>query len=618
MKIPSILLLAALLLPGGAPAQSPKKPQAAAGLLFPPEALIKAQAELGLSDSQTAAIRGAAEAALPEFREKQRVAEERAQALRAALQAEPPDESVARSSLAALLDAERAVKELEFSVLFAARMTLSAEQRTKARALASRAAPATAETSGEAEQRVGAKLQRLQTLIEQLERDGRPPREHEAKVLQLRELVRVRDVAAAEKLIDELLEALGPQKSGANLPPARLDQRHFTRVLAKALAEENLEAVRAAAGAAREALGAAAGEPEVPDEFRPVPTDGRMLTRAEAQRGFAAHFDRMEKMRWWKVGVDPATLSAPLRAPASVITGQVAAFRAQLDGAERGLAMAREAADFLMWAQQEAGSGVFPFPAARGTSEARAMQAATAFLKKAEQAGQLDRVVRRGWAFEDLGDGGLQFDNGECGVAMFELYEVTKDPRHLASARQAADWALARPLCTNWNYNSFSVHLLAKAHAVTGDAKYLTAALHKARLGVIPGQLTDGPQAGRWMDAHNARPAYHYIMLRALTQLAAVLPPTHAERAEILRALSLGLKTRNAEILTRGVMNKDKAMEALLLVSRVFAQDAEILRATQSSDALRAIGVLVSEEARRGRVPLGPGEWGQFLESIAD
>jgi hypothetical protein len=292
----------------------------------------------------------------------------------------------------------------------------------------------------------------------------------------------------------------------------------------------------------------------------------------------------------------------------------VAAVRAHLDGAARSLAMANEAAEFLLWAQQQAGAGLFPFPTARGASDARAMQVAARFFKVAEKAGQLDSVVRNGWAIEDLGDGGLQFDNGECGVAMFELHEITKDGRHLDSARRAADWALSRPLCSNWNYNSFSVHLLAKAFAVTGETRYLDTAVRKACLGVIPGQLVDGPHAGRWMDRHNARPAYHYIMLRAIAQLAAVMPRNHVDRPEIVRALSLGLRTRNAEVVTLGVMNKD--IEALLLVNQAFKDDDAFLHDTQSREALHTLALLVSAEAHRGKDPLSPGAWGRFLEHI--
>jgi len=384
--------------------------------------------------------------------------------------------------------------------------------------------------------------------------------------------------------------------------------------LARALASNDLPAVRAAVAEARAALGEKAGVPEVPDSYQAVPLDAQLLSPEEARKGFAPYFAAVERRRGWRVGNDPAKMSAPLRVPASVLTGYLAGRRAGLPGAERGLERAKEAADFLLWAQAQAGSGGFPFPAARGTSKARAMEAAAKLLDRVEKAGQFGRVVRNGWLFDDLGDGGLQFDNGECGLAVFELYEATKDPCYLDSARRAADWARAQPLCPNWNYNSFSVELLAKAFAVTGDAAYLNAAVQKARLGVIPGQLSDGPRAGRWVDPHNARPAYHYIMMRALARLAGVLPEGHAARADVVHALRLGLRTRNEEILAHGVMTRDKAFEALLLANRVFARDEAFLKETRSAEALRAVCVLISAEARRKKTPLSPGEWGLFLE----
>ena len=393
--------------------------------------------------------------------------------------------------------------------------------------------------------------------------------------------------------------------------------RSPTAELERALAEDNLDAVRSAVAKGREALGKQAGEPEVADKFQRAPATQRLLSKAEARRGFTEQFATLERLRWWKKGVDPTTLTAPLRGPASVIVGNVAAVRAGLDGAERSLAMAKDAADFLMWAQEQAGSGGYPFPAARGTSSARAMEVATRFINNAEKAGKLDAIVRNGWAFDDAGDGGLQFDNGECGAAILDLYAITKDNRYCDSARKAADWAASRPLCPNWNYNSFSVFLLAKMFSVTHETKYLEAALHKAQLGVIPGQLTDGPHAGRWTDPHNARPAYHYIMMRALAQLAAVIPPDHVARPEIVNALAIGLKTRNAEMIERGVMTKDHALESLLLVSRVFQNEPAFLRDTRTTEALDAIGRLVSEEALRGKQPVSPGAWGLFLEFVA-
>lgn len=42
--------------------------------------------------------------------------------------------------------------------------------------------------------------------------------------------------------------------------------------------------------------------------FRTVPMDGKRLTRAEAVRGFTPHF-AIDKLRWWKVRVDPMTIT---------------------------------------------------------------------------------------------------------------------------------------------------------------------------------------------------------------------------------------------------------------------------------------------------------------------
>jgi hypothetical protein len=199
---------------------------------------------------------------------------------------------------------------------------------------------------------------------------------------------------------------------------------------------------------------------------------------------------------------------------------------------------------------------------------------------------------------------------------VLELYEITKDKRYLDAAKRASDWALTRPLVSNWNYNSFSVYLLARAYRVTGEKKYLEGATKKAMLGVIPGQLTEGPNAGRWNDAHNARPSYHYIMLRGLAELAAVMPKDNSAHDAVLASLSLGLKNRNQNLLERGAANKDKAIEVLVFVNRAFAENPDFLGPTRSSDALDALAKLISEQYRRGNSPVGPREWGQFLEHV--
>lgn len=377
-----------------------------------------------------------------------------------------------------------------------------------------------------------------------------------------------------------------------------------------------LTAIRERVAAAKLRLGDKAGVPEVPDQYQSIPRNGRWLTAAEVAPTLARFERELARHRWWRIGLDPTNLDHALREPAAVISGCVHLAQANPEERERFLNPARDAAEFLLWAQAEAGTGGFPFPAFRGTPRDNAFRSASRFLDQARQEGRWHQVVRNGWIIDDGQDGGLQFDNGEAGAALLELYQITQDTNYLAAARRAADWAGGRPLAMNWNYNSFSVHLLAKTFAMTGERRYLDAAIHKTRLGMIPGQLTDGPRAGRWLDPHNARPAYHYIMMRALVSLLAVLPPDHAARAEIRQALKLGLQARNSDFLGPGVPNKDYAMETLLLVQRTFASEPEFLRATHSSEALEALGKLVSEQARHGGAPLGPRPWGMLVDYV--
>ena len=391
------------------------------------------------------------------------------------------------------------------------------------------------------------------------------------------------------------------------------DQRDLRRQLAEALQKQDLVVVQKLISESRRKLGDRAGVPEVADVFQAIPAKGKWLSKEDAQQAMERIPEQVDKVKWWKIGLDPTKLDHALREVGAVISACVRVHDGKVGASERCLAEAREAGDFLIWAQEQAGAGCYPFPTAKGVTKDNAFVAAERYLKQVERDGRLDQVVRNGWAFDDAGDGGLQFDNGEAGVAMLELHRATGEKKYLDSAIRAADWAAARPLVTNWNYNSFSVFLLAETYRTTHDKKYLTAATTKALVGVIPGQLTDGPHAGRWLDAHNARPAYHYIMLRSLASLVAVLPKDDPSRDETWRSLLLGLKARNSDFIERGAPNKDHALQTLLFVNREFAADTHFLDESKSAAALTALSHLVSEEARRGKNPLGPRAWGMFL-----
>ena len=382
--------------------------------------------------------------------------------------------------------------------------------------------------------------------------------------------------------------------------------------LATALREADEEAIHQAVANLKELVGDQAGMPEVPDTLEPVPAAVPPLQPEEFSRAYDASIRLIQRRRWWFIGLDPTTLKSPLREPAAVIEGCLAVRRVNPARADQLLALARDAGDFLIWAQHQAGTGVVPFPAARGGTSP-AFAASEQVLKRAAKEGRLDPMMRSGWLIDDASTGGLQFDNGLGGLALIHLHEATGDNSYRQAALAAADWAATRPLVPNWNYNSFSVHLLAEVHRLTGDPKYLALAVTKARLGVLPGQLTSGPRAGRWADPHNARPAYHSIMVRALAALAAVMPAEDPELPAIVAAIRLALLARNPDF-QQGVSNADSTMEALLQVDRLPPHVAVSLLHCQTDEALATLERFAVGGFRAGRNPLGPGAWGQWLE----
>lgn len=385
-----------------------------------------------------------------------------------------------------------------------------------------------------------------------------------------------------------------------------------------AMAARDLAAIRREVDAAERALGERAGEPEVPDRHQPIPRDASPLSADEARRAVAPALARLQTLAWWRDAPDPQNLGHPLREPAEIVVGALAMAAADSASAAEARAQAIAAGEYLLRAQREAGTGGFPFPASRGVSDAAPFRSSARFLAAAERRGFLDEVVRSGWIVDDRGDGGLQFDNGECGVAMLALHAATGDAKYLDAARRAADWAIVQPLAVNWNYNSFSVHLLAEFARATGETRYRDAALEKARFGVLPGQLREGRNAGRWVDPHNARPAYHYIMLRSLASLLAALPADHTARAELDAALRLGLRARNRDFAGPGAANKDHALQALRIVASLGRDDPSLVEDTGSRDALDALRRLAAAQWRAGRAPLGPRAFGELLADAAE
>jgi hypothetical protein len=393
---------------------------------------------------------------------------------------------------------------------------------------------------------------------------------------------------------------------------ASADSAEAVKALATAQAAKDLPGVEAAVKLGLTALGDKAGVPEEASEFVEPDENVRPLAADQVPELFNQPLAYIREHAWWKQVRQGAECQAPLRAVASVVEGCLAARKAGCEHGEELLAEAKAAADFLVFAQKAGGRDNFPFPGWRG-KRGKLGALAEKFLSKAEAAGKVDDVLQDGWIIDDLKAGDLLFDNGLAGVALLAMYEVTKEEVYLNSARKAGDWAITRPCVPNWNYNSFSVHLLANLHRVTGDAKYLEAAKEKCRLGILPGQLKEGPLAGRWADPHNAKLVYHFIILRGLISLLAELPDADADRAAITQALTVGLKVRNAEIISQGGSSPDTTLEVYCRLLSDRAHFGDIITKTDTESAAKMIFRTAVEEFKNEHPTVSPGSWGRYL-----
>lgn len=411
-------------------------------------------------------------------------------------------------------------------------------------------------------------------------------------------------------------------------PKSNPSNDELVAALTKALTDENLPTIQKLVELINIRLGSDAGVPEITETYQTWPVEAEPIAVLDAtERAAAAEamLDYIDTLNWWTIGLDPTNLNHALREVAEVITGCCALYRAGYQTA-RALSTAIEGANFLIWAQGQAGNGCYPFPAytAGGSN---ALTAAARFLAGAAADGRLNQVLNNGWIIDDYNNGGIQFDNGECGAAMLELYAITGTAGQLNSAISAGGWAANRPLIINWNYNAFSAFFLARLATVTGTSSYFDSALNKLLKGVIPGQLTSGARTGRWDDGHNARATYHYIIMRALVDVmiyirdipaANITVPQARDYATVLNSLTLGLTNRNYDFVSVGAPTKDGPMGVLISVNEEWAGDSAFLTNTYSASALSNLGKLVSYQYRNSAtLPLSPGPMGLFLEYIS-
>lgn len=220
------------------------------------------------------------------------------------------------------------------------------------------------------------------------------------------------------------------------------------------------------------------------------------------------------------------------------------------------LRLARRGLDYLVSAQTPSGAFGYPYdPTGPGLR-----QAAAAAVERGRSRGLT--MVERGWVVEDLGDGGLNFDNGMCGAVLIHGYALTGERRYLEAALRAGHWARPRVYSPNFNYNGFSGLLFARLYRVTGDRAWLEDARGIFEYGVMAGQLPNG----RWFDQHNAKIQYHAILCTQVAEyLLALQFAKDPSIARVEQALRRGLDNLAAELVMYGTNNAEEALSLLAL-----------------------------------------------------
>jgi hypothetical protein len=121
---------------------------------------------------------------------------------------------------------------------------------------------------------------------------------------------------------------------------------------------------------------------------------------------------------------------------------------------------------------------------------------------------------------------------------------------------------------------------------------------------------------GRWADQHNARPAYHYIMVRGLTALFAVLSDDDPDRDSICKSIRLAMQARNAEFTVKGIMNVDSSLEAILLFKSLSAEQQKAIGSCQTDEALAVLERHCVSRVRKDGGPFSAGVGGSYFEYV--
>ena len=371
----------------------------------------------------------------------------------------------------------------------------------------------------------------------------------EATYHQVRRLIARGENGAAEKTISqtEKLVGVGPGgKTMAGLPVAIVTDdvkrklQLLRPIIAKAMKEKKAEEVKLLVAQSIVLLGPNAGLPDARRAGLKAPVGE--ITKNEALKLFFAALER-EKRRLSPIARAKPVRSWKLRRYAGLIEACVSVWPATKKSVPQKLLLLDElmSGACKILTDLQCAEGHFPFPDLRGKS-IRFGEALNKMVK------QHPGAIKNGWCLLPEPQGGTQFDTGLCGSALLRAGLLKGNKQWIAAALRAADWAAKQDSVPNFNYNSFSMELLANV-TYSSNSNYLERAVEIFKVGVLPGQM----ESGRWFDPHNARTVYHHINIRAMTALLEALPQGHKERTVVTTSLKSAVQNLTAEFAKVGV-----------------------------------------------------------------
>ena len=177
-------------------------------LLFPPEVLIQHRKQLGLTDEQMQRIRGRLEELGPKVQEWQSRLNRAVGRLAELLSADTVDEEIALKQLDEVLTREKGLKRMHLRIMIQIRNELKPEQR-KIAAMLKR----TPQSNEDVEQRLKAKISRIENRVRSLADSGQPPFDAIGLMQKFPELMENGQVNEAEALLDRVLTTLGLERA---------------------------------------------------------------------------------------------------------------------------------------------------------------------------------------------------------------------------------------------------------------------------------------------------------------------------------------------------------------------------------------------------------------------